>query len=402
MKTPTRRPHGWILLCLLAAGCVQSDSADPIPDAVVDLDDGRTIVLSGPYTHENLALYLIHSGVQDPGDYITLEEGLKTGVVKVTEKAQEQVSELLIENGGDRPLLLQEGDRVIGGKQDRQIYASHVVPPRSGPQPLPAFCVEPGRWTEGAQGRQFANAHNAALAPKSVRLAGKVDKDQGQVWAEVGRFREQAIAQRLASNNTSSVNEVLEADAARKICDDYAALLVQARSHPDAVGLVVAVNGQVEEVNIYPNHKLLLKLGEKVVRSYAMPAWLARNQARDQKDPAVAEVCQFLRDAAEQQKRTLREELVNRDNGMRVTCSARIVDCEVNYNGQVVHKQIFSQSPAEAQRRLNAAQPQAAGRPRGRQVQQRDMNLHEQVEQQLIQLRRRPQQPANPAPGSRQ
>src|SRR5262245_34159169 len=61
--------------------------------------NGETVVrMSGPYAHENLAVYLIHSGAQDPRAFITLTEGLKNDSVKITEMEQESVNQVVIEN----------------------------------------------------------------------------------------------------------------------------------------------------------------------------------------------------------------------------------------------------------------------------------------------------------------
>src|SRR5688572_11021310 len=108
-----------------------------------------TYRITGPYSHENLSVYLLHSRTQDDRDFMTLDEGLKTKQVRITEKEQEDVGELLISNSSHRPLFLQEGDRLKGGKQDRTLYASLVIPPKAMKVPVPTFCIEPTRWTEG-------------------------------------------------------------------------------------------------------------------------------------------------------------------------------------------------------------------------------------------------------------
>src|SRR5262249_10907832 len=123
--------------------------------------------------HQNLSVYLLHADKQDDNDYLTLDQGLKDGLVKVTEKENEQVNELQLENRSDRYLFLQEGDRLEGGKQDRIIITSLVVPPHSGTLPVPANCVEHGRWHAGAGGVMFYATANAALAPQPVRRAAK-------------------------------------------------------------------------------------------------------------------------------------------------------------------------------------------------------------------------------------
>ncbi len=130
---------------LIAAGCHHAEV--PSNSAAVDADGGP-LEVTGPYAHENLSVFLIHSPNQDEREFITLDQGLKEGCVKVSEKKQQEVGELQIENQSEYPLFLQEGDRLQGGKQDRIIIASLVVPPKSGQMPVPAFCIEQSRWRE--------------------------------------------------------------------------------------------------------------------------------------------------------------------------------------------------------------------------------------------------------------
>src|SRR5262249_45624231 len=164
---------------LLGSGCSRSAVVVcPGPEEDVIELDGKSYRISGPFGHENLAVFLLHSLSQDEREFITLDQGLKEGSVKVTEKAQEQVAQLEIENRSDSPLVLQEGDRLEGGKQDRIIIASLVVPANSGKMPVPTNCIEEGRWVLGRKGGAFDGTHNAAFAPREVRAAAKVDKSQ--------------------------------------------------------------------------------------------------------------------------------------------------------------------------------------------------------------------------------
>src|ERR1043165_2020673 len=223
--------------------------------------EGTTYRVTGPHNHENLAVYLLHADKQDPREFITLDEGLKSGEVKVTEKTSEQVNELLLQNDSTKSLFLHEGDRVRGGKQDRTIFTSFVVAPKSAPQPLPPFCIEHNRWTEGAAGRQFQATGNAALAPKEVRAAAKVGKDQSQVWENVAQQKASANANLAAPNTNSSLNETLDAPKVKAISDACAKALSGAiDASADAVGIAIAINGKIEEVDIYPNHAVLTKI----------------------------------------------------------------------------------------------------------------------------------------------
>src|SRR5438093_7460880 len=119
---------GGVILLLFLAGCRPS----PAEDSSEVVLNGARLSVSGPYRHENMALFLVHAENQDERDFLTLDEGLRKGLVKVTELEQERVGELHVDNQSDRPLYLQEGERLYGGKQDRTIAVSMVLPPKSG------------------------------------------------------------------------------------------------------------------------------------------------------------------------------------------------------------------------------------------------------------------------------
>src|SRR5262249_39815878 len=75
--------------------------------------------LSGPYTHQNLTVFLVHGKDQIPDkDFLTLQEALEQKKAVVHETGE--VSALTIENLSERDVLfVQAGDIVKGGQQDR-------------------------------------------------------------------------------------------------------------------------------------------------------------------------------------------------------------------------------------------------------------------------------------------
>src|SRR4029453_11104779 len=145
--------------------------------------------LEGPYTHANLAVYVVRGAASDTRKYITLDEGLAAGTVAVREKTRAgqdraEVNRLEIENQSDRWLFLQAGDIVKGGKQDRTITTDLALAPRSGPRPLEAFCVEHGRWTPSADGLAFRN-NPGIVSGARLKMAIQSEKSQPRVWQEV-------------------------------------------------------------------------------------------------------------------------------------------------------------------------------------------------------------------------
>jgi hypothetical protein len=97
--------------------------------------------LSGPYTHKNLTIFLIHGKEQMPGKtFLTLQEALAQKKVIVYET--KDVNELAIRNLSNQDVYVQSGDVVRGGDQDRMISIDFIVPPRSRRIPIEAFCEE--------------------------------------------------------------------------------------------------------------------------------------------------------------------------------------------------------------------------------------------------------------------
>jgi hypothetical protein len=94
--------------------------------------------VSGPYTHDNLSIFLIH-GKSGGKSYLTLREGLEQKKVIVYET--KQVSELAIENLSDKDVFVQGGDIVKGGQQDRVLQTDFVLTAKSGKLPIAAFGV---------------------------------------------------------------------------------------------------------------------------------------------------------------------------------------------------------------------------------------------------------------------
>jgi hypothetical protein len=295
----------------------------------------------------------VHSGVQDDRDFITLDEGLKEGSVTVSEKDQEQVSELLLENKSSRPLFVQEGDRVKGGKQDRIIGLSFVVPTNSGKRPIPSFCVEQGRWA-GKEGAGFASAQSSALADNKVRFAAKAGKNQSEVWEQVGGVKQRAQVALGSENTNTSLNETMDSEKTKKALVPFEkALEGILAGKGDAVGVAFALNGKIEEVNIYPGHKLMSKLYPRLLGSYALAAVLDKKEA---KAPPASDVEAFMKETREKAKRT--EQVA--ENCVTVRDLEANVQCLTEYQGKAVHTQWM--------RRDETARPAAGNE--GQQLQQ--------------------------------
>jgi hypothetical protein len=272
------------------------------------------IVPEGPYTHENLAVYVLRGSTSDARAYITLDEGLAARTVEVREKGaragqdQSEVNTLEIENKSDTWLFVHAGDIVKGGKQDRTIMTDFLLAPHSAPQPIDAFCVEHGRWTAGRDGLAFRN-NPGIVAGASLKRAIQTEKSQPRVWQEVARAESLAVdAARAAGaplaadarlSTTGTYNAIAQHKTLSGHSDAYvAALLPHIEKHKDAIGLAVAMNGNVTAADVYTSPALFQRLSRKLLNSYALEALLARDARQQVTPPGKHQVLTFLSKAA--------------------------------------------------------------------------------------------------------
>src|SRR6185312_14710315 len=153
-----------------------------------------------PISHGSLTIFpVVSSNEHDTSEFITLDEGIRSGEVVITEAGRigglirgphhhiplsgPQVNNLVLINNSKHPLILLAGEIVTGGKQDRIVAKDRVIPAESDPVDLGVFCVEPGRWTDTSA--QFSTM-KSQMAQPSVREKAMVAKDQQQVWNSVG------------------------------------------------------------------------------------------------------------------------------------------------------------------------------------------------------------------------
>jgi len=204
MKIPYLAPHRLAFIALAAfVSTISPAHAEPEK-------------ITGPSTHENLAVYLIHGANRVSGKtYLTLQEALaqKKAVVRETGN----VNQLSIENTSkDSDIYIQAGDIVKGGQQDRTLGTDLILESKSK-VPIASFCVEQGRWSKRGKesSQQFATTTDQ-VASKELKLAVKYKKAQGEVWDKVAEAQSKLSSNVgtpvAAPQSTSSPQLTLEND----------------------------------------------------------------------------------------------------------------------------------------------------------------------------------------------
>jgi hypothetical protein len=233
--------------------------------------------LSGPYTHKNLSIFLVHGkNVIRARSFLTLQEALVQKKVVVYET--QSVNELSIQNFSDQDVYVQSGDIVKGGQQDRMIGVDLIVPPRSGKLPISAFCVEHGRWSgRGNERAAVFSSSSDAVATKEIKLAAKRENSQGGVWESVTVAQDKLsrnVGTRVNSTvSSSSLQLAVENNKVQETADSYVkALLDIPNRSDDVIGYVFAINGKVNSADVYGSNVLFRKLWPKLLKANAVEA----------------------------------------------------------------------------------------------------------------------------------
>ena len=293
--------------------------------------------LLDPVTYENITVFpVVTSYGQDTAAFLTLDEGLSSGDVIVSEQGAAglarnrdgrpvavpqyntgaSVNQLVLINRGKRPLLLLAGELVSGGKQDRIIGKDRIVPAGADPLPLDVFCVEHGRWSSGAN----FNAAKIIVHP-SVREQAALKQSQTEVWdavrsgtrakaappASAGRPADLAprisvetIEATIASAApTQSYSKIYEGSRVGGSVDSFVeevqrrfARATSGLKGEKVVGVVIAYGGEVAWSDIFASGELFSHYWNKLLRSYAVEA-LARPTLRE--TAAITDAREFLR-----------------------------------------------------------------------------------------------------------
>ena len=95
---------------------------------------------------DDLSVFPLMSGLDEATWYDTLSDAVTAGCARVTEIGDAgTVPELRVVNDGERPLLIVDGEELVGAKQNRTVNLSILAKPQHETV-IPVTCVEAGRW----------------------------------------------------------------------------------------------------------------------------------------------------------------------------------------------------------------------------------------------------------------
>ena len=203
--------------------------------------------------------------------YLLLGEALSLGLAEITEVSEAgSVPELLVVNSAHRPILIVDGEELVGAKQNRIVNLTILVPAASK-LTIPVSCVEAGRWR--ARSRAFAAAPRAQYATgrakrmaqvtASMHARGDHGSDQAAVWSDIafksarlGARSPTAAMEAIYTSHSSSIERFVEA----------------CRPFDEQVGALFGVGGTIVGMDLFDRQSTLRRMLPKLVRSVAVDA----------------------------------------------------------------------------------------------------------------------------------
>ena len=208
--------------------------------------------------------------------YLTLEEALGDGCIQLLElDEQGSVSDIRLVNRGKKPVLIIEGEAIVGAKQNRIINATFLIAGTSKVV-IPVSCVEQGRWRRDTDqfyhSRKIMNPSLRRETKSSVNLSLKRGEgyrsNQRRVWDDIAEKSQQL----RVNSPTMAMTDVFETyeDRLKDYKDHFFCVENQ-------LGAVFAIEGQICGAEAFGCAETYRHFHEKLVQSYALDA-LEKNE----------------------------------------------------------------------------------------------------------------------------
>ncbi|MEJ5366641.1 MAG: DUF6569 family protein [Desulfosoma sp.] len=239
------------------------------------------LVWGDPRTHRALGMVPILEGWSVPSlsGILLVEEAIQAGFFHITETgASGQVPFLRVVNEGESPVLILDGEELVGGNQNRIVNTTILVP--AGREiTIPVSCMEAGRWRQSRAdfeaGRAVFRAKSRVSHKESVTESLRRERaffsDQHAVWREV----DESLAEAGAESRTRDFR------SARERADEHMRGYVDGLRPVEAqVGAVFYGPQGVLGCELLGSAGLFQKAFEKILKSFAFEVAFSEVEVR--------------------------------------------------------------------------------------------------------------------------
>jgi hypothetical protein len=222
-------------------------------------------------SYKNLMVLPLFDGPDGAPAYLSMKEGLDRELVEITEVDEGgSVPNLKVINRAEEPVILVDGEELIGAKQNRIVNTTVLLAAKTETI-IPVSCTEQGRWSYTS--RKFADSgefmSSRARYSKNARVAMNLksraayDAEQSEVWKDVETLHSK-------SGTTSRTRAMKDAYIQReKDMEEYMQAFPLLENQK---GLIVFLNGEVLGADYVSRNSTYRNLHEKLIRSHVIEA----------------------------------------------------------------------------------------------------------------------------------
>jgi hypothetical protein len=224
-----------------------------------------------PDVLQSLAVFPIF-GPAPVQPYVSFAQGRDAGVAIKELEGSASVNDLIVINPTATPVLLFEGEEVLGAQQNRTFDVTALIG-ANATETIPVSCMEAGRWDSTRHSEAFAPAPQTApanlrrskalMVSASLGTGGEARANQSAVWSEI----EQRADRLQADAPTGALHDVYESrrDQLRRFNE-----AVELRDGQS--GALVAIGGRFTVFDWVSRPDAYATLHPALIQGYALDA----------------------------------------------------------------------------------------------------------------------------------
>jgi hypothetical protein len=299
------------------------------------------VTLAAPQRHESLTLFPLIARGPAELPYELMADAINAGTLRITEVGSGTVPELYAVHEGDVPVLILDGEQLIGARQNRMTNRSILLPAHAKTN-IPVSCMEQGRWHFQSDHFTHADQH----APSKVRRRTRerealnvnagiaasphvLSQAQGDVWG--------AIAEKSAKmgfrSPTGALNEMY-ADRGTDLAKYAAAFPLVAGQ----IGLLAYLGDAPLGMDLIGCTRIYGRVHDRLMRGYVIDAMGETAGTTDLPESTAQRYLDSVREARRVESQTV-------GLGEYRVLAGTVVGGELKEGDRLVHLSAF---PAEA------------------------------------------------------
>jgi hypothetical protein len=231
--------------------------------------------LAAPQDSASLTMVPVVAGNAAESRWILLSDAVATGVLRIMEIGSGTVPRLLAKNAAALPVLVLDGEQLIGARQNRTTNRSILLAAGTETE-IPVSCMEQGRWHFASDTFHPAPQHSPARVRRKAREIeafavshgyAPADRDlseaQEAVWDEIA-----ALSKHLGvSSPTGALDDTYAQRGA-----DIDAQAARFPLVPGQIGIIGLVREEPVGLDIVGNPSLYARVHARLIRGYILDA----------------------------------------------------------------------------------------------------------------------------------